>query len=108
MLEVFKIPLEITGVYQLGYTSHDSTSTAFLENLKGLSLLNLRGEQELMGLCLCHDYHGIYFHLFCVTIQLYMREKVNFGVLKCLGFFFFSIQSRLCNQSWLYVLFCYQ
>lgn len=72
MLEVFKIPLEITGVYQLGYTSHDSTSTAFLENLKGPSLLNLRGEQELMGLCLCHDYHGIYFHLFlCYNSIIY-------------------------------------
>lgn len=28
------------------------------------------------------------FIYFCVTIQLYMREKVNFGVFKCLRFFF--------------------
>lgn len=66
MLEVFKIPLEITDVYQLRSPSHDSTYTASSEILKGMSLLNLRGEEELMGLCLCHDYHGLYLHLFFV------------------------------------------
>lgn len=39
------------------------------------------------------------FIYFCVTIQLYMCEKVNFGVFKCLGFFFFQFKVGFVTKA---------
>lgn len=75
MQEVFKIPLEIIAVYQLGYRSHDSIYMAFLRNLKGTALLNLRRGEEPMGLLYTMIAMASIFIYICVTIRFYTLKK---------------------------------